>query len=275
MTTTSATQIGMPAKPARPTLRRALTHAGLIAKRNLLLLVRSPEIIVFVAIQPIMFVLLFRYVFGGAIPIPGINYTNFLIPGIVIQMVTFTAFGTGIGINEDLNKGILDRFRSLPMARSAFLGGRIMSDTVRIMFSILLLTVIGLLVGFRITEGAGKALLAFGVATLFGVAICWIGAWIGLAIRSPEAVQSGGFIWVFPLTFVSSAFAPVQTMPSWLQPFVRANPVTVIVDALRGLLVGGPFTATLDSNLVKSLIWIAGINVVFFALAIRQYRRIT
>ena len=275
MTTTSATQLGTPAHPAPPTLRRALVHAGLIAKRNLLLLVRSPEIIVFVAIQPIMFVLLFRYVFGGAIRIPGVNYVNFLIPGIVIQMVAFTAFGTGIGLNEDLNKGILDRFRSLPMARSAFLTGRIMSDTVRIVFSILLLTAVGFLVGFRITEGAGKVLLALVLATLFGIGICWIGAWIGLAIRSPEAVQSGGFIWVFPLTFVSSAFAPVSTMPSWLQPFVRANPVTIVVDALRGLLVGGPFKATLTTNMIRSLLWIAAINLVFFILAIRQYRRIT
>jgi ABC transporter DrrB family efflux protein len=273
--TTTATQLGMPAQPARPSLRRALAHAGLIAKRNLLLLVRSPEIIVFVAIQPIMFVLLFRYVFGGAIPLQGINYVNYLIPGIVIQMVAFTAFGTGIGINEDLNKGILDRFRSLPMARSAFLTGRILSDAVRIVFSILLLTVIGFLVGFRITEGPGKALLALVLATLFGIGICWIGAWIGLAIRSPEAVQSGGFIWVFPLTFVSSAFAPVSTMPGWLQPFVRANPVTIVVDALRGLLVGGPFTATLERNMTRSLIWIAAIILVFFLLAIRQYRRIS
>jgi ABC-2 type transport system permease protein len=274
MTTTTVDQVPA-ARPARRSLRRAVAHALIITKRNLLLLPRSPEIIVFVAIQPIMFVLLFRYVFGGSIAPPGINYVNFLVPGIIIQMVAFTAFGTGIGINEDVNKGILDRFRSLPMARSAFLTGRILSDTVRIVFSILLLTVVGVLVGFRITEGAGKALLAIVVATGFGIAICWIGAWIGLAIRSPEAVQSGGFIWIFPLTFVSSAFAPVENMPSWLQPFVRANPVTVVVDALRGLLVGGPSTATLNANLVKSVIWIAGISLVFFLLAIRQYRRIS
>jgi ABC-2 type transport system permease protein len=274
MTTATADRVGA-ARPARPSLRRAAAHALIITRRNLLLLPRSPEIIVFVAIQPIMFVLLFRYVFGGAIATPGTNYVNFLIPGIVIQMVAFTAFGTGIGINEDVNKGILDRFRSLPMARSAFLTGRIVSDTVRIVFSILLLTVVGLLVGFRITEGVGKALLAFALATAFGVAICWVGAWIGLVIRSPEAVQSGGFIWIFPLTFVSSAFAPAQSMPGWLQPFVRANPVTVVVDALRGLLVGGPFTQTLDANLLRSVAWIAGITLMFFALAIRQYRRIS
>jgi ABC transporter DrrB family efflux protein len=274
MTTTTVDQVPA-ARPARPSLRRALAHALIVTRRNLIMLPRSPEIIVFVAIQPIMFVLLFRYVFGGAIPVPGVNYVNFLIPGIIIQMVAFAVFGTGIGINEDVNKGMVDRFRSLPMARSAFLTGRILSDTVRIMFSILLLTAVGLLVGFRITEGAGKMLVAFALATAFGVALCWVGAWIGLSIRSPEAVQSGGFIWIFPLTFVSSAFAPVSTMPGWLQPFVRANPVTVVVDALRGLLVGGPFTATLNANLVKSVAWIAGITLVFFALAIRQYRRIS
>jgi len=274
MTTTTADQIPA-ARPAQRSLRRAVAHALIITKRNLLMLPRSPEIIVFVAIQPIMFVLLFRYVFGGAINIPGANYVNFLIPGIVIQMVAFTAFGTGIGINEDLNKGILDRFRSLPMARSAYLTGRILSDTVRIVFSILLLTVVGTLVGFRITEGPVKALVALVLATAFGIAICWVGGWIGLAIRSPEAVQSGGFIWIFPLTFISSAFAPVQSMPGWLQSFVLVNPVTVVVDALRGLLVGGPFTEPLNANLLKSVAWIAGISLVFFLLAIRQYRRIS
>jgi ABC-2 type transport system permease protein len=274
MTTTTVDQVPA-ARPARPSLRRAAAHALIVTKRNLILLPRSPEIIVFVAIQPIMFVLLFRYVFGGAIATPGTNYVNFLIPGIVIQMVAFTAFGTGIGINEDLNNGILDRFRSLPMARSAFLTGRILSDLVRIVFSILLLTVVGFLVGFRITEGIGDALVAFVVAAAFGMAICWVGAWIGLTIRSPEAVQSGGFIWIFPLTFISSAFAPPESMPGWLQTFVNHNPVTIVVDTLRGLLVGGPYAETLGSNLVKSVAWIAGITVVFFALAIRQYRRIS
>jgi ABC transporter DrrB family efflux protein len=274
MTTTTVDQVPA-ARPVRPSLRRAAAHALIVTRRNLLLLPRSPEIIVFVAIQPIMFVLLFRYVFGGAIPIPGVSYVDFLIPGIIIQMVAFAVFGTGIGINEDVNKGMVDRFRSLPMARSAFLTGRILSDTVRIMGSILLLTAVGLLVGFRISEGPAKMLAAFVLATAFGIALCWVGAWIGLSIRSPEAVQSGGFIWIFPLTFVSSAFAPVHTMPGWLQPVVRANPVTIVVDALRGLLVGGPFTATLNANLVKSVAWIAAITVVFFALAIRQYRRIS
>jgi ABC-2 type transport system permease protein/oleandomycin transport system permease protein len=274
MTTTTIDQVPA-AKPARPSLRRAAAHALIITKRNLLLLPRSPEIIVFVAIQPIMFTLLFRYVFGGAIATPGTNYVNFLIPGIVVQMVAFTAFGTGIGINEDVNKGILDRFRSLPMARSAFLTGRILSDSVRIVFSIALLAVVGFLVGFRITEGIGDALLAFLIAAGFGVSICWVGAWIGLTIHSPEAVQSGGFIWIFPLTFISSAFAPPESMPGWLQGFVKVNPVTIVVDTLRGLLNGGPYRLDLDANLVKSVAWIAAISLVFFLLAIRQYRRIS
>src|SRR4051812_19241968 len=255
----------------RSSLARFIAHALVIARRNLITLVRMPEIIVFAAIQPIMFMLLFRYVFGGAITVPGMNYVSFLVPGIVVQMVAFNCFGTALGVNEDANKGLLDRLRSLPMSRSAFLSGRIMADTVRVIFSIVLLAIVGYLVGFRIEGGLGPALLAFVLATGFGVAFCWIGAFIGLAIRSPEAVQSGGFIWLFPLTFLSSAFAPPESMPDWLQAFVEVNPVTRTVDALRALLLGFPAR----DDVIASIAWTAGIGVVFFLLAVRQYRKLT
>jgi ABC transporter DrrB family efflux protein len=261
---------GVPARQ-RSSLSRFLAHSLVIARRNLITLVRMPEIIVFAAIQPIMFVLLFRYVFGGAIAVQGISYVDFLVPGIVVQMVAFNCFGTALGVNEDANKGLLDRLRSLPMSRSAFLTGRIMADTVRVIFSIVLLTIVGYLVGFRVQTGIAPALLAFLLATGFGVAFCWIGAFIGLAIRSPEAVQSGGFIWLFPLTFISSAFAPPGTMPGWLQAFVEVNPVTRVVDALRALLLGFPAR----DDVIASIAWILGIGIVFSVLAVRQYRKLT
>jgi ABC transporter DrrB family efflux protein len=206
----------------RPHRRRAVTHALVLTRRHLLHLVRTPELVVWSAVQPIMFLLLFNFMFGGAISRGG-GYINFVVPGIVVQFVAFTAFGTGIGLNTDRSSGVVDRFRSLPIARSVVLSGRILSDTVRCAFNVLLLAAVGALLGFRLSTGVAPAVAAFLLATAFGVAMAWVGAWIGLSVRNPEAVQSVGFIWMFPLTFASSAFVPTQTLPSWLQAFVKVR----------------------------------------------------
>jgi ABC transporter DrrB family efflux protein len=269
-TTIQQARTGTGAGSARSGRGRALSHSLTIARRNLIQVVRTPELLVFSAVQPIIFVLLFNYVFGGAIRTPGVEYIDFLIPGIVVMTVAFASFGTGIGLNEDLSKGMIDRFRSLPIARSAYLTGRILADTVRIMGNVLLLAGVGALLGLRFQAGPVPALGAFLLATAFGVAMAWVAALIGLAARNPETVNSVGFIWMLPLTFASSAFVPVASMPGWLQAFAEVNPITVNVDALRALVLGGP-TAT---PVLQALAWIAGITVVFWVLAVRQYRRI-
>jgi ABC transporter DrrB family efflux protein len=245
-------------------------HSFTIARRDLIQVLRTPELLVFSAVQPIMFVLLFNYVFGGAIQTPGVEYIDFLIPGIVVMTVAFASFGTGIGLNVDLANGMVDRFRSLPIARSAYLTGRILADTVRIMGNVLLLAGVGVLLGLRFAAGPVPALGGFLLATAFGVAMAWVAALIGLAARNPETVNSVGFIWLLPLTFASSAFVPVATMPGWLRAFAEVNPITVNVDALRALVLGGP-TAT---PVLQSLAWIGGITLVFWVLAVRRYRRI-
>lgn len=273
--TTTAVECAGAAPPvSRPRLpqrraRRAVRHALVIARRHLLHVARTPELALWASVQPIMFLLLFNFMFGGAISTGG-GYINFVVPGIVVQFVAFTAFGTGIGLNTDRSNGIVDRFRSLPIARSAVLSGRIISDAVRCALNVLLLVAVGALLGFRISTGVVPVVGAFLLATAFGVAMAWVGAWIGLSVRSPEAVQSVGFIWVFPLTFASSAFVPTQTLPGWLQAFVKVNPVTLVADALRALTLGGPTTAPV----LGSLAWIAAILLTFSALAVRQYRRI-
>lgn len=268
MTATTVQQARTGAGSARP--GRVLRHSLTIARRNLIQVLRTPELLVFAAVQPIMYVLLFNYVFGGAIQTPGVDYIHFLIPGIVVITVAFASFGTGIGLNQDLSKGMVDRFRSLPIARSAYLTGRILADTVRIMGNVLLLAGVGVLLGLRFQAGPAPALGAFLLATAFGVAMAWVAALIGLAGRNPETVNSVGFIWLLPLTFASSAFVPVATMPGWLQAFAEVNPITVNVDAMRALILGGP-TAT---PVLQSVAWIGGITVVFWVLAVRRYRRI-
>jgi ABC transporter DrrB family efflux protein len=263
-------RIGARAGSARPGRGRVLGHSLTIAGRNLIQVVRTPELLVFSAVQPIMLVLLFNYVFGGAIQTPGVEYIDFLIPGIVVMTVAFASFGTGIGLNEDLSKGLVDRFRSLPIARSAYLTGRILADTVRIMGNVVLLAGVGVLLGLRFQAGPVPALGGFLLATAFGVAMAWVAALIGLAARNPETVNSVGFIWLLPLVFASSAFVPVVSMPGWLQAFAEVNPITVNVDALRVLVLGGP-TAT---PVLQALAWIVGITAVFWVLAVRRYRRI-
>jgi ABC-2 type transport system permease protein/oleandomycin transport system permease protein len=244
-----------------------------ITKRNLLKYVRVPTLLVFSTIQPVMFVLLFRYVFSGAISgslPPGINYVNFLMPGIFVQTVIFGSTQTGVGLAEDLSGGLIERFKSLPMARSAVLTGRTLSDAVRNSFVIVLMTIVGYLVGYRFIGGPFYALLGFILAIAFGYSFSWISAWIGLAAGNVEAAQAAGFIWIFPLVFASSAFVPIYTLPGWLQGFAKVNPITLTVNAARELSLGVPF----GKDLFFALLWMAGILLVFVPLAVNRYRKV-
>jgi len=250
-------------------LNRAVRDAGILTRRNLFKYVRVPTLLLFSTVQPIMFVLLFAFVFGGAIAGPDGNYINFLLPGIMVQTALFGSTNTGIGLADDMSKGIIDRFRSLPMARSAVLMGRTLSDGIRNTFVVLLIVAVGYVIGFRFNAGFVKAVAAIALASLISYAFSWISANIGLSLKEVETVQAAGFIWIFPLTFASSVFVPVETMPSWLQGFATINPVTVTADALRALVEGGP----LQPALGQSLLWIVGILVVFIPLGVRNYRK--
>ena len=249
----------------------AVRDALAIAGRNLRRIRREPEVLFFSTVQPIIFVLLFRYVFGGAIRVPGLSYVDFLMAGIFVQTTAFASTGTGVALADDLSKGLIDRFRSLPMARSAVLAGRSLSDLMRITFTVLVMLLVGVAVGLRFHEGLLKAMAALLLVVFFGFAFTWISAWIGLTVRTVEAANLAGFVWLFPLTFASSAFAPVETMPGWLQAFAKATPVTPTVDAVRALINGG----AIAHALITSLCWCVGITIVFAWLAIRRYRRIS
>jgi ABC transporter DrrB family efflux protein len=257
-----------------------VSDAWAITKRNLLRYVRVPTLLVFSTIQPVMFVLLFRYVFGGAIklPIPNVSYVDFLMPGIFVQTVVFGSTQTGVGLAEDLAGGMIERFRSLPMARSAVLAGRTLSDTVRNLFVMLLMTGVGMLVGFRFHGGLLAAILALAVALAFGFAFSWISALIGLTAGNVEAAQASSFVWIFPLTFASAAFVPLQSMPGWLEAWAKINPVTIIVQALRALALGSDTATRLQggstiTHVWQAVAWIVGILVVFVPLSVRRYRR--
>jgi ABC-2 type transport system permease protein/oleandomycin transport system permease protein len=247
----------------------ALADSWVLCWRNIVQLPRMPELLVFSIIQPVMFVLLFRFVFGNAIQVPGGNYVNFLMAGIFVQTVAFGTVGTGIGLAEDLHKGIIDRFRSLPMARSAVLVGRTLSDLIRNGISVAAMLIVGLLVGFRPDNTWWAYLAAAGLLMIFSFAFSWISAVIGLSVKTVEAAQSGGFIWLFPLTFCSTAFVPLQQLPSWMQGFAEYQPVSVTVTAVRGLTMDYP----IGNSAWLSLAWSFGILAVFVPLAVRTYRR--
>lgn len=258
-------------------VRWAIRDARVITRRNLMQFVRVPPLLVFSIIQPIMFVLLFVVVFGGAMKASvGGSYVNYLMPGIMVQTTVFGSTQTGVGLAEDLNKGFIDRFRSLPMARSAVLAGRTTSDMVRNSVVIFLMLVVGLLVGFRPDGTPPDMLLALVIALGFGHAFSWISAMIGLTIRDVESVQAASFTWVFPLTFVSSAFVAVDTLPSWLQPIAKANPVTVVVNAIRSLVVPTLVPGGVDwTAVVASFAWIAVLLLAFVPISVHRYRRLT
>ncbi len=251
-------------------IRWGVSDTLTLTRRSLLVWLRVPAYLMFTVIQPVMFVLLFRYVFGGAIPVdvPG-GYVNFLLPGIIAQTAAFATFGTAIVLAQELKKGVIDRLKSMPIARSAVLTGRLVADTGRMLITILIIIGVGYLVGFRFLNGFGPAVAMVVLATVFGVSFACIAAYTGLAIGDEESVQAFGMIWLFPLTFVSSAFVPIQTMPGWLQAFANHQPVTYVVNTMRALALGGP----IGDNLWKSVAWLAGIFVVFVPLAVRTYRR--
>ena len=257
--------------PRRGKLYWALADGLVLAKRNLVQIPRIPELLVFATIQPVMFVLLFRYVFGGAIDVGGTSYVNFLMAGIFVQTVAFGSVSTGIGLAEDLQRGLVDRFRSLPMAPSAVLTGRTVADLVRNAFTVAVMLAVGLLVGFRPEAGLAGWTAAIGLLLLLSFAFSWVGATIALLVRTVEAAQSGGFIWLFPLTFASSAFVPTDGMPGPLRAFANNQPITQIVDAVRGFLLDQP----VGSAGWLAFAWCAGILVVFVPLSISLYRRTT
>lgn len=252
-----------------------------ITKRNLLRNLRLPQLIILSTIQPIMFLVLFTYVFGGAIggslpPAAGGEYINWLIPGLLVQVAVFGAGQTALGLTEDLSKGVIDRFRSLPIARSAVLAGRTFSDLIRNAFVIGLMLLVGVVIGFRYQTSLVGLLGGFALVLLFSYAFSWIMATIGLLVKNPEAAQSAVFLPVFPLVFASSVFVPTQTMPGWLRAFADNQPVTVTADALRGLILGEG--ALLPGNTVGgqvfwSIFWSAVILAVFIPLSVRVYRR--
>ncbi len=263
-----------PALPDPSALRRAVRDMLVVTGRNLRHFVRQPQLLIFSTIQPIMFVLLFAYVFGGAIgrALPnGVSYIDFLLPGIFVQSVSFRATQTAVGLAEDLERGVVDRFRSMPMARSAVLAGRTLADLVRNVLIIGLMTVVGYIIGFRFGGGVVDALAAVAVVTAFGLALSWIFAFVALTVRGAEAAQSAGFVAIFPLVFASSVFVPVASMPDWLQAFAEISPVTLTADAARGFALGA---STADS-LPGALAWIGGILAVFIPLCVWRYRRMS
>ena len=237
--------------------------------RNLIAYTRIPEAMVFSSIQPIMLVLLFRYVFGGAVSTPGFRYVDFLMPGIFVQTVCFGAVTTGIGLAEDLRKGLIERFRSLPMARCAVLAGRTTADMCRNLFVVLLMNVVGVAVGFRSSTGFFSFMAGVLLLLLFAYALSWGFALLGMVSRNAETAQAMAFPLLLPLTFASSAFVQVQSMPGWLQVFARHQPVTVVIDACRNLMVGGP------GSPLAALAWTLAILGVCIPLAVRKYRRTT
>ncbi|MEU7007943.1 ABC transporter permease [Streptomyces sp. NPDC046332] len=264
-------------------IAQSIGDSLVVARRNLIRMSRIPEMVIFGLIQPIMFVVLFSFVFGGSMTIGGttdpVVYREFLMAGIFAQTVTFATAGAGAGIADDMHKGLIDRFRSLPMARGAVLTGRTLADLVQTALTVVVLAIVALLVGWRIHEGVPKALGAFALLLLLGYAFSWIGALIGLSVRTPEAATSGGLIWLFPVTFISIAFVDSAQMASWLQPIAEWNPFSATVQACR-VLFGNPGVSTSDAwpmvhPVWASIIWSVLIIVVFRTLAVRKYRSAT
>jgi ABC transporter DrrB family efflux protein len=261
-------------------LRKAVSDGLVVTGRNLRRIPRIPELALFAILQSIMFVLLFAYVFGGAIPLPdGGSYREYLLPGIFVQTLAFASIVTAIGMTDDMNKGIIDRFRSLPMARSAVLSGRTISDVVYNAGILVVLMLSGLVVGWRVHSSLGEFLLAVVLLMAFTFAMSWIGVYLGLRVPTVEVANQVGFITIFPLTFLSNAFIPIQTLPSWLQPVAEWNPFSSLVAASRELF-GNPTPLVSDSfpmqhPVLMSVVWIVVILVVFAPLGVRRYRSIS
>ncbi len=258
-----------PHQVPRSSLRWVISDLATIARRNLLTLVRIPISLVFAVVQPVMFVLLFRYVFGGAILIPSGQYVNFLIPGILVQTTIFGAVGTAIGLAEDLQRGLIERFRALPMARMAVLGGRTIADLVRNVLVLVVITAVGIAVGFRPGGGVGPYVEASLLMLFFAFALSWGFAFVGLAAPNSETAQAMTFPIIFPITFASSIFVPVSTMPTWLQAFARNQPVSQAANAVRALMLGDPT----GNSVWLTIIWGLGALAVLAPLATMRYRK--
>jgi daunorubicin resistance protein C len=254
----------------RDNFSNALSDIGVMTRRNMLRYIRLPQLLVFNALLNVVLLLLFNYVFGGAITTGGVAYIQYFLPGFMVQTVVFGSTQTSVGLAEDLSKGLIDRFRSLPISRMAFITGRVIADAVRYVILIALIVVIGTIMGFRFENGFLPALAGVGLIILFGIALTWVGVFIGMSVRDPETAQVAGFVWVFPLVFASSLYVPIETMPSWLQVFANINPVTPMADTVRALSLGGSTSA----SLWKSLVWDGAIIITFLTLALRRYKHI-
>jgi ABC-2 type transport system permease protein len=237
--------------------------------RNLLTIRRLPQLLVFATIQPLLFVLMFRYVFGGSIEVPGVEYVNYLMPGIFAQVIAFGAINTAVGLAEDRNRGLIERLRSLPMARSAVLAGRTLADLARNVLVVALMLGVGFLVGFRVQTNGFKLILGLAVLLFFGYSLSWIFAFVGLSVPNAETAQAAAFPIMLPLVFASSAFVSTENMPDWLRVFAEHQPVTAAVDAVRSLVLGGEWAG----DVLASLAWTAGILLVFVPLSVSRYRR--
>jgi len=247
-----------------------LSDMWVLAVRSAKRIPRQPDLAIGFTVQPLMFVILFVYVFGGAISTPGFSYVDFLIPGIIVQTMAFGGFVTALGLSEDLKKGLMDRFRSLPMSRSAVLTGRTLADVSTNVVQLVVVLGVGLLVGFDFKTGFGEVVAGIALLLLIGYSFSWVFAFVGLTASSPESANAYGFIILFPLTFVSSAFVPVRSMPSWLQPVAENNPFTIMVNAVRGLFLGIP----VGNDVWVATAWAVGIAAVSATLAIWRYRRV-
>ena len=263
----TAATAGRAARPGRPA--PALVSTATITGRNLRRLVRVPTLLVFATVQPVLFVLLFTYAFGGAIHVAGVTrYIDYLLPGIFVLAIGFGASQTGVAIAEDLTTGMIDRFRSMPITAAAVLGGRVAADALRNLFVVGLMIAVGSAVGFRFHAGPAAALAAVALAVAAGVTFSWLNLLLGLAVRDPESAGLAGLFPIIILFFTSSALVPVATMPGWLQAFAKANPITVITGALRALCLGGPATRPA----IEASAWLLGLLAVTIPAAIARYR---
>ena len=249
-------------------MKNAIADTLVLTRRNLKRFQRAPELLIGFTVQPVMFILLFVYVLGGAIVTPGFDYVDFLMPGIIVQTIAFGGFVTAIGLAEDMNKGLIDRFRSLPMARSAVLAGRTLADVATNLLALAIMIAVGLIIGFSFNANAFEILAGILLMLLFGYAFSWIFALMGLTSSSPEAAQQVGFLFIFPLTFISSAFVPVDSMPGPLEAFAKVNPFTVVVDAMRALWLGTPA----GNSIWGAVAWSLALIAIFAPIAVWKYR---
>ena len=247
------------------TARNSLALAG----RSIVKIRKNPETLLDVTLQPIIFLVMFVYLFGGAVAGGTSNYIQLLLPGLMVQNTAFASLGIGIALNTDITKGVFDRFRSLPIARSAPLVGAVLGDVVRYVVALTVLLITALIMGFRMHTDPGSFLIAIALMVLFGLCLCWVAVWVGMLVKSPNAVPGTMVGILFPLTFGSNVFVPPSTLPGWLQGWVHINPVSHLTDAARGLLLGGPWA----SHAAWAFLWALGIAAVFMPLALRAYKR--